>query len=131
MSQKKFNAAMHLAASGLGMLEAIFAENKLLALREGEQLPKAPVEVTNPPRPEGKPDGAFTWRENVGRLEAEIAASPLPTRQLKRMAARTLARTLSTVQKQQERKDRVLAKKRARAAAKYAASLGAVKNETT
>jgi len=46
-----------------------------------------------------------SWRDNFGRLTAEVAASPLPTRQLKRMAGRAVARELLKHQKVQARKD--------------------------
>lgn len=73
-----------------------------------------------PARPEGMPEGTPSWRENVARLAPAVAVSPLPTRQLKRMAAKSLAKTLSSVAKIQERKDRLQAKKRARADAAVA-----------
>jgi hypothetical protein len=63
------------------------------------------------------PGAAADWRENFARLADTTAASPLPTRQLRRMAARALARTLSHVQGNQERKQRKLTKKRNRALA--------------
>lgn len=55
------------------------------------------------------------------------AVSPLPTRQLKRMAARALARELSKAQKVHARHDRIMAQKRGRAlaaAAKHAVDNG-------
>ncbi len=85
----------------------------------------APTTANSTPqlRPENMPDKPLTWRENRDRLAEEVAKSPLPTRQLKRMAARQLARAITGAQKRQERKDRLLARKSRRAqeaAAKHA-----------
>lgn len=44
------------------------------------------------------------WRENFSGLAADIAASPLPTRQLKRSTARLLAKQIATVTKQRPQK---------------------------
>lgn len=74
-----------------------------------------PEAQPEPPKPEGMPDGTPSWRENVARLAPAVAVSPLPTRQLKRMAAKALAKSLSSVAKIQERKERILQKKRDRA----------------
>lgn len=76
-----------------------------------------PANQAPAPKPAGMPDAAADWRENFERLAPVTAASPLPTRQLRRMAARALARTLSTVQKFEDRKQSRINKKRARALA--------------
>lgn len=63
----------------------------------------------------------MAWRDNFERLKNEgtVAASPLPTRQLKRMAARALAKQLSLVKSLHDRNTRIaekrITKKRERA----------------
>jgi hypothetical protein len=52
------------------------------------------------------------------RMADATAASPLPTRQLKRMAARALSRELSMAQKLHGRHEKLMAQKRARAGIK-------------
>ena len=54
---------------------------------------------------------ALTWRQNFERLKEEIAASPLPTRQLKRMAARALAKELTRRQKIEGRSAAIIARR--------------------
>lgn len=74
-------------------------------------------------KPEGMPDAVEGWRANFERLSDAVAASPLATRQLKRMAAKALARSLATSQRLEARNVAHSALKGRRAdkrAAKYA-----------
>lgn len=72
-----------------------------------------------PPPAETGPElvGSTDWRQNFELAKPDIEASPLPTRQLKRMAARGLARAVSSVQRIEERKKKKLSIKRTRALA--------------
>ena len=91
------------------------------AIATGQLATGAPV---TQPRPEGMPEAVEGWRANFERLGDAIAASPLDTRQLKRMAAKALARSLSTAQKQVAKREARQDLKRRKAdkrAAKHAA----------
>jgi hypothetical protein len=72
--------------------------------------------VQNDPRPEGL-RGAAGWRSNFVDLAPDVAASPLPTRQLRRMAGRQVAKQLSVVQALDARRQHKLTRKRLRALA--------------
>lgn len=63
----------------------------------------------------GLPPATTSWRENFKRLAGDIAASPLPTRQLRRMAGRSLAKAMAAEARLPERRAKVLARKVARA----------------
>jgi hypothetical protein len=111
--------------SGGGLTQ--LAEAEEAAARKAASARAMEATVANQPappvRPEGLPEAVEGWRANYERLRDTIAASPLETRQLKRMAAKALARTLSTAQKQQARVEGKMARKRRRAekaAAKHA-----------
>lgn len=73
----------------------------------------APEAGAPDPKP-AMPD-VIGWRENMARMDEAMAASPLETRQLKRMAAKALARAMAERQRIQQRIDRVQAHKRRRA----------------
>lgn len=75
--------------------------------------------------------GSTNWRNNFQLAKPDMEASPLPTRQLKRMAARGLARAVSSVQRIEERKAKKLAHKRARAVAAHEANVQSTKSGST
>lgn len=81
--------------------------------------PKA--EATPEPEESKLPElvGSTNWRQNFQLAQPDMEASPLPTRQLRRMAARDLARAVSSVQKIEERKLQKLNRKRRRATEAY------------
>lgn len=75
----------------------------------------APAATQSAPKPIDAPTEPLSWRQNMARMDDAIEASPLPTRQLKRMAAKALSRELSKVQKLHARHEKLMAQKRARA----------------
>lgn len=94
------------AAAGV-LRRAGFAEPRDMAPTTANQPPPTPVAGVV----------ATSWRGNFERLQREgaLTASPLPTRQLKRMAGRALARALSSAQKREARKQKRLDAKSRRA----------------
>lgn len=72
--------------------------------------------MQNDTRPEGL-RGAVGWRSNFADLAQDVVASPLPTRQLRRMAGRQVAKQLSVVQALDARRQHKITKKRLRALA--------------
>lgn len=91
-------------------------EREAAEKRANEALAMAPT-TANPGAavPVPKPAGVATgWRGNFAAMAQDVAASPLPTRQLKRMAAKELARELAKVQKIETRQKARLEKRRQR-----------------
>lgn len=77
-----------------------------------------------PAKPDDAPTVPLSWRENEARMTEAKAASPLPTRQLKRMAARALAKGLSRAQKIEGRQEKLMTRKRQRALEAAARKMG-------
>lgn len=94
--------------------------------------PETTVEIAPPSEESGAElVGSTNWRNNFQLAKPDMEASPLPTRQLKRMAARGLARAVSSVQRIEERKAKKLAHKRARAVAAHEANVQSTKSGST
>lgn len=73
---------------------------------EVQKASKAQARTWNPKLPPGLPPVTSSWRENFSRLGGDMAASPLPTRQLRRSTGRAMARMMASVGRIQERKAR-------------------------